>query len=216
MAGKIENDVCIKRGLTPLSLQNSIRHNLSLNKKWFQRIERKRTQASTGKGSFWTLVPGAEQVFLENLTQENGTLSSTKRYRLTPSTSSLCPVASDGKDPAYTTFRLTHKRGSLDASQASDSDEDSRPDRTLCKRSRPLTRSSSLSSASSSPSDLGLLSPGANGPQTIQDPIYLSSDPTSLFFTTPPVYAPFWSTEDSCLFTQAYPLDDVFYNPSVL
>ncbi|KAG1289132.1 hypothetical protein G6F66_009463 [Rhizopus arrhizus] len=196
--------------------QNSIRHNLSLNKKWFQRIERKRTQASTGKGSFWTLVPGAEQVFLENLTQENGTISSTKKYRFTPSTSlsSLCQVASDVKDPFYTTFRLTNKRGSFDSSQESDSDEDSRPDRALCKRSRTLTRSSSLSSASSSPSDLCLLSSGSNGPQAVHDPIYLSSDPTSLFFTTPPVYEPLWSAEDSCLLTQAYSLDNSFYNPS--
>ncbi|CEG62792.1 hypothetical protein RMATCC62417_00066 [Rhizopus microsporus] len=52
--------------------QNSIRHNLSLNKKWFQKIERRPTQMNPGKGSYWTLVPGSEQIFIDNLTREGG------------------------------------------------------------------------------------------------------------------------------------------------
>lgn len=43
---------------------------MSLNKKWFQKLERKPTQKSVGKGSYWTLYPRAEQVFIESLTQE--------------------------------------------------------------------------------------------------------------------------------------------------
>ncbi|KAG1455107.1 hypothetical protein G6F56_007148 [Rhizopus delemar] len=50
--------------------KNSIRNNMSLNKKWFQKLERKPTQKSVGKGSYWTLYPRAEQVFIESLTQE--------------------------------------------------------------------------------------------------------------------------------------------------
>ncbi|KAK4517592.1 uncharacterized protein ATC70_000932 [Mucor velutinosus] len=52
--------------------QNSIRHNLSLNKKWFYKIDRRPTQANPGKGCYWTLIAGTEQIFIDNLTQEGG------------------------------------------------------------------------------------------------------------------------------------------------
>lgn len=52
--------------------QNSIRHNLSLNKKWFYKIDRRPTQANPGKGCYWTLLAGTEQIFIDNLTQEGG------------------------------------------------------------------------------------------------------------------------------------------------
>ncbi|KAI8059676.1 hypothetical protein BDF21DRAFT_497324 [Thamnidium elegans] len=52
--------------------QNSIRHNLSLNKKWFYKIDRRPTQKNPGKGCYWTLVAGIEHIFIENLTHETG------------------------------------------------------------------------------------------------------------------------------------------------
>lgn len=52
--------------------QNSIRHNLSLNKKWFYKIDRRPTQANPGKGCYWTLIAGTEHIFIDNLTQEGG------------------------------------------------------------------------------------------------------------------------------------------------
>ncbi|KAG2218190.1 hypothetical protein INT45_006825 [Circinella minor] len=52
--------------------QNSIRHNLSLNKKRFLKLDRRPTQANPGKGCYWTLVPGTEQFFIDNLTQAGG------------------------------------------------------------------------------------------------------------------------------------------------
>ncbi|KAI9490175.1 hypothetical protein BDB00DRAFT_839366 [Zychaea mexicana] len=52
--------------------QNSIRHNLSLNKKWFFKLDRRPTQANPGKGCYWTLVIGTEQIFIDNLTQAGG------------------------------------------------------------------------------------------------------------------------------------------------
>ncbi|KAI8366065.1 uncharacterized protein BYT42DRAFT_588776 [Radiomyces spectabilis] len=51
--------------------QNSVRHNLSL-KKCFTKIERRPTQANPGKGCYWTLVPGSEQEFIDNLTKAGG------------------------------------------------------------------------------------------------------------------------------------------------
>ncbi|KAI7872731.1 hypothetical protein BDF14DRAFT_1748273 [Spinellus fusiger] len=52
--------------------QNSIRHNLSLNKKWFVKLDRRPTQANPGKGCYWTLLSGTEKTFIENLTQAGG------------------------------------------------------------------------------------------------------------------------------------------------
>ncbi|CEG74149.1 Putative Fork head protein [Rhizopus microsporus] len=52
--------------------QNSIRHNLSLNKKWFVKLDRRPTQAHPGKGGYWTLQPMTEKLFVENLSQAGG------------------------------------------------------------------------------------------------------------------------------------------------
>ncbi|ORX52278.1 hypothetical protein DM01DRAFT_1336666 [Hesseltinella vesiculosa] len=52
--------------------QNSIRHNLSLNKKWFLKVDRRPTQANPGKGCYWTLVPGIEQMFIDNISEAGG------------------------------------------------------------------------------------------------------------------------------------------------
>ncbi|CAO3650328.1 unnamed protein product [Mucor hiemalis] len=52
--------------------QNSIRHNLSLNKKWFIKVDRRPTQAHPGKGGYWTLQVNMEKIFVDNLTQAGG------------------------------------------------------------------------------------------------------------------------------------------------
>ncbi|KAI8375838.1 fork head domain-containing protein [Blakeslea trispora] len=52
--------------------QNSIRHNLSLNKKWFIKVDRRPTQAHPGKGGYWTLQVNMEKVFVDNLCQAGG------------------------------------------------------------------------------------------------------------------------------------------------
>ncbi|KAI8877630.1 fork head transcription factor, partial [Backusella circina FSU 941] len=46
--------------------QNSIRHNLSLQKA-FVKLERKVASTSSGKGCFWTVLPDHEQQFIDNL-----------------------------------------------------------------------------------------------------------------------------------------------------
>ncbi|RCH81795.1 hypothetical protein CU098_002808, partial [Rhizopus stolonifer] len=51
---------------------NSIRHNLSLNKKWFIKVDRRPTQAHPGKGGYWTLQMNMEKVFVDNLCQAGG------------------------------------------------------------------------------------------------------------------------------------------------
>ncbi|CAO3597984.1 unnamed protein product [Absidia cylindrospora] len=50
--------------------QNSIRHNLSLNKA-FVRIQRS-SKTNSGKGSFWTIRAGQEVVFIDNLIKRRG------------------------------------------------------------------------------------------------------------------------------------------------
>ncbi|KAI8987104.1 fork head domain-containing protein [Pilobolus umbonatus] len=52
--------------------QNSIRHNLSLNKKWFVKLDRRPTQTHPGKGGYWTLQINMEKLFVENLSQAGG------------------------------------------------------------------------------------------------------------------------------------------------
>ncbi|CAO3647078.1 unnamed protein product [Cunninghamella blakesleeana] len=52
--------------------QNSIRHNLSLYKRWFLKVDRRPTQANPGKGCYWTLVPGTEQMFIDNIAEAGG------------------------------------------------------------------------------------------------------------------------------------------------
>lgn len=53
-------------------LQNSIRHNLSLNKRSFVKLERRPSKQNPGKGSYWAIIPGAERPFIENLTRKGG------------------------------------------------------------------------------------------------------------------------------------------------
>lgn len=44
---------------------------MSLNKKWFYKIDRQPTQTNPGKGCYWTLVVGTEHIFIDNLTHES-------------------------------------------------------------------------------------------------------------------------------------------------
>ncbi|CAM0135350.1 unnamed protein product [Umbelopsis sp. WA50703] len=52
--------------------QNSIRHNLSLNKRSFVKLERRPSKQNPGKGSYWSIIAGAERPFVENLTRKGG------------------------------------------------------------------------------------------------------------------------------------------------
>ncbi|KAI8091930.1 hypothetical protein BDF21DRAFT_410522 [Thamnidium elegans] len=63
--------------------QNSIRHNLSLQKA-FSKLDRTTTSPS-GKGCFWTILPGYEQQFIDNLVK-NG-LGNSRHYRTNKITS---------------------------------------------------------------------------------------------------------------------------------
>ncbi|KAG2171581.1 hypothetical protein INT43_008307, partial [Umbelopsis isabellina] len=53
--------------------QNSIRHNLSLNKS-FIKLDRKPSDARPGKGSYWKIVDGQERAFIDALTRPGGPL----------------------------------------------------------------------------------------------------------------------------------------------
>ncbi|KAH8548922.1 fork head domain-containing protein [Umbelopsis sp. PMI_123] len=53
--------------------QNSIRHNLSLNKS-FIKLDRKPSDDRPGKGSYWTIQAGHEQGFIDSLTRPGGPL----------------------------------------------------------------------------------------------------------------------------------------------
>ncbi|KAJ2962354.1 hypothetical protein NQZ79_g2517 [Umbelopsis isabellina] len=52
--------------------QNSIRHNLSLNKRSFVKLERRPSKQNPGKGSYWSIIAGAERPFIDNLTRKGG------------------------------------------------------------------------------------------------------------------------------------------------
>lgn len=45
---------------------------MSLNKKWFIKVDRRPTQAHPGKGGYWTLQMNMEKVFVDNLCQAGG------------------------------------------------------------------------------------------------------------------------------------------------
>ncbi|CEP06992.1 hypothetical protein [Parasitella parasitica] len=131
--------------------QNSIRHNLSLNKKWFYKIDRRPTQANPGKGCYWALIAGTEQIFIDNLTQEGGNsrkhhdiglaveLSTGQRRgacfynnfnnSATPAISASASNLNNAAKPLYTTFRmkdLTPKSEEANSTvPADDSDNDS-------------------------------------------------------------------------------------------
>ena len=45
---------------------------MSLNKKWFYKIDRRPTRTNPGKGCYWTIIEGREQIFIDNLTHEGG------------------------------------------------------------------------------------------------------------------------------------------------
>ncbi|KAI9273754.1 fork head domain-containing protein [Sporodiniella umbellata] len=166
--------------------QNSIRHNLSLNKKWFQKVDRRRTQANTGKGSYWTLVSGAEKVFVENLTLEgsqqtkrygNVTIGSRKKQK------NVTPTLryQNESDSFYSTFRVLEnqqRKRSIDSttSNSSSDNEETNEDEPLCKQRR-TTRTYSVDS----------LFP--------LDENYTNYCANPLLFTNPPLTS-YWPNED--------------------
>lgn len=45
---------------------------MSLNKRSFVKLERRPSKQNPGKGSYWSIIPGAERPFIENLTRKGG------------------------------------------------------------------------------------------------------------------------------------------------
>ncbi|KAG1049900.1 hypothetical protein G6F46_003470 [Rhizopus delemar] len=76
--------------------QNSIRHNLSLNKQWFTKLDRRPTQAHPGKGGYWTLQPMTEKQFVDNITQAGG---HSRRHHDIGTFTSLCGPSRSGMGP---------------------------------------------------------------------------------------------------------------------
>ncbi|KAI8881497.1 hypothetical protein K501DRAFT_253072 [Backusella circina FSU 941] len=49
--------------------QNSVRHNLSLKRKWFVKTDRKPTKSHPGRGCYWMLQTNMEKIFVDFLSQ---------------------------------------------------------------------------------------------------------------------------------------------------
>ncbi|ORZ18883.1 fork head domain-domain-containing protein [Absidia repens] len=100
--------------MTEHGWQNSIRHNLSLNKA-FVRIQRS-SKANSGKGSFWTIRAGQELVFIDNLIKRRGpirkqpvNLPRTLQHRRS---SHRLDVTSDHDSSTYTSSASRHTNNS--------------------------------------------------------------------------------------------------------
>ncbi|KAI8092974.1 fork head domain-containing protein [Halteromyces radiatus] len=117
--------------MTEHGWQNSIRHNLSLNKA-FIRIQR---SSNSGKGSYWTIRTGQEQGFIDNLIKRRGpirkqpvTLPRTLYHHRSSSSKNNKTM---NNSPLFTTFRMTpststkRKRSMPELHQLMDDDHDS-------------------------------------------------------------------------------------------
>ncbi|KAG1206531.1 hypothetical protein G6F35_011196 [Rhizopus arrhizus] len=109
--------------------KNSVRHNLSLNKKWFQKRDRRPTEANPGKGSYWTLVPGAEQVFIDSLTQATKKTSDAKQQNetVTPAWSFRInhPISAE-EEGSFATFRVGNTKNKRDKTRHKEKDRKGR------------------------------------------------------------------------------------------
>ena len=77
--------------------QNSIRHNLSLNKAF---VKRERPKDDPGKGNYWLIAPGCESHFLKEKQGRRPLPLGVAPAPLPPAPPSSVPAASDGRRPA--------------------------------------------------------------------------------------------------------------------
>lgn len=77
--------------------QNSIRHNLSLNKAF---VKRERPKDDPGKGNYWLIAPGCESHFLKEKQGRRPLPLGVAPAALPPPPPSSVPAASDGRRPA--------------------------------------------------------------------------------------------------------------------